>query len=144
MAYVSLYHNFNRSPEAREQAIQRAQAWDEKLKTEADRRKFLELEEAFFLAEGSGGYIEPGHVGQEEFVRGKEGRGRGEGCEGLGWGVGVGIGSAVSGSSKEGGLEPMPLAAFRGQVAGDVPPLDLVFGMTSMVGRKLEDASGLG
>jgi TPR repeat protein len=51
MAYVSLYHNFNRSPEAREQAIQRAQAWDEKLKTEADRRKFLELEEAFFLAE---------------------------------------------------------------------------------------------
>ncbi len=51
MAYVTLYYNFNRSPEAREQAIQRAQAWDEKLKSEADRRMFLELEEALFLAE---------------------------------------------------------------------------------------------
>ena len=94
------------------------------------------------MAEGSGGYIEPGHVGQEEFVRGKKGRGGGGGRDGHGRGIGVR--PPVSGSSKEGGLEPVPLAAFRGQVARDVPPLDLVFGMTSVVGRELKNASGLG
>jgi hypothetical protein len=38
----------------------------------------------------------------------------------------------------------MALAAFGGEMAGDVPPLDLELGMAAMVGRELENASGLG
>jgi hypothetical protein len=38
----------------------------------------------------------------------------------------------------------MALVAFGGQMSGDVPPLDLELGMAAMVGRELENASGLG
>jgi TPR repeat protein len=51
MAYLTVYMARNRSPEAREEGMQRLKSWDSELKTEADNLKFRELLDALFLAE---------------------------------------------------------------------------------------------